>query len=274
MSATPSRRHVLKAGAWAAPAVVLASAAPAYATSNGGAVLPAPAPLRVCKDVPHQLIWSTAAMRGAGSTRTAVARSSAPVPAGTSVTEVAVTLKSTFVGNMSGLNNRNGKNMTVTGHEVGNLGTVGLELYQGISTSRARAEATDRHLDAQVLEVVFDRPVSGLSFTITDIDGAVDQFADRVSVSGATYTETHARTVSGSGSTDDPWTGPASNVSHQTSAEGNVKVTFTQTVTAFSLRFWNAEDGRWWLGTNNVLKQNGAQAIFLSNLSFYASTCV
>lgn len=274
MSVSTSRRSLLRAGAWAAPAVVIASASPAYATS--GAISrpnPAPAPARVCANVLHMLTWSTAGMSGTGSVRTAVARPSAPVPAGTSVTDVNVTLRSTFFGNMGALVNNNGKNMTVTSHQVGGLGTVGLELYQGITTGRARAKAADRHLDAQTLEVVFDRPVNGLSFTVTDIDGQAGQFSDRVTVTGATYTESHGSTVSGNGTAADPWRGPASNVSHETSGQGNVKVTFTQPVTAFSLRFWNADAGTsGWL-SQNVLSNNGAQAIFLSNLQFTASTC-
>lgn len=266
MPATPSRRHLLKAGAWAAPAVVLASAAPAYATSTR--------PTRACSNVLHLLNWSTASMSGTATIRTAWARPSAPVPVGSTVEDVRVTLTSAVAGNMVRLNNRGGQNMTVTSHQVGGLGTVGLELYQGISTGRARSDASQRNKDVQSLSVVFDREVTGLSFTITDIDSGAGQFADRVAIEGAAYTATRFGDVNGDGTAARAWSGSTTNVDHKTSGDGNVKVTFTQPLTAFSLRFWNASSGSTtWYGAQNVLANNGAQAIFLSNLSFTASTC-
>lgn len=274
MSVTPSRRHVLKAGAWSVPAVVLASAAPAYATSQASGAMPmpapAPAPMPKCVNHPHLLTWSTAALAGSGGPRTAVARAIAPVPSGSKVEDVRVTLVSAFEGSMRALSGTSGTNMTVSKDRVGGLGAPGLMLYQENSSSRARTRAGDRHLDAQVLQVVFDRQVSNLSFTVTDIDSTAGQFADRVSITGGTFAATPARGVSGSGTAAAPWVGPSGNV-EPGQGQGNVKVTFTQPVSAFTLRFWNAEAGAvWWF---NQLRQKGAQGIFLSDFSFAANTC-
>lgn len=273
MSAIPSRRHVLKAGAWAVPAVVVASAAPAYAGSDTGE--PDPAQARQCSSLPHVLAWSAAALGGTGNTRTAVARASAPVPSGVTVEDVRVTLVSQFHGDMRGLNNRDGKNMVVTDHQVGGLGTTGLELYQANSTGQARSREADRFLDAQTLQVQFDRAVSNLSFTITDIDANPGQFGDRVSITGPEYRVTKPTSVTGTGRDTSPWSGPAQNISHKTDRAGSVTVTFTQPVQAFSLRFWNASAGiNYWYKARVLTPANGAQAIFLSNMTFTASTCV
>lgn len=275
-SPTPSRRALLTASAWTVPAVVLATSAPAFATSGD-------APLR-CEDASYFYNWAgsgwtyqstqavTAGTRaGVGFGYAGVVNAPAP---GVSSDPVKVTVANSFSGSMVGLVNSSGKNMVVPTHHVGGLETRGLELYQGISTGKARSVGAERRLDSQTLKVTFDRPVSNVSFSITDIDFTVGQYSDRVEIAVPvpyTAVPTSKATVLGAGTQSSPWRGAYSggNVDHVTDSRGNVAVTFNGTVSEFTLRFWNADGG----SQSQALTAKGAQAIFLSNFTFRASTC-
>lgn len=281
-SITPSRRGLLAASAWSVPAVVVASSAPAFATTTS---VPA-----ACVEADYLYNWVGSTWTYTSNNSKVVAGSGAGVgfgyasvvstlPQGARHDPVKVTLTNNFSGNTVGLVNDAGKNMVVPAHVVGGLDHRGLELYQGISTSVARKKPEDRPKDHQIIEVTFDRAVSGLSFTITDIDFNTNQYADRVELSGS-YTAKRAQegkthTVSGAGTPNDPWRGQAGgNIDHVTDGRGNVTVTFKEPVRSFTLKFWSAEGGRttvW--GQDNYVNSRGAQAIFLSNFSFRASTC-
>ena len=275
--ATPSRRGLLTASAWAVPSVVLASATPAFATSTSG-----PGTVKKCVNVSYLYNWSqsswayqgtgTATAGTAGGVGIGYASLVRTAPVGVTQDRLKVTVQNSFSGNATGLVNTNGKNMVVPTHNVGGLGTRGLEMYQGIKTGTARATAAERSLDAQTIVVTFDRPVTGLTFSITDIDSNNNQFADRVELSGNFTTSSKGANITGSGTSALPWASSTSgNIDHVSDNKGNVKVAFNGSVTSFVLKFWNADNGD---GSSRTLTGNGAQAIFLSNFNFTASTCV
>lgn len=273
--ATPSRRGLLTASAWAVPSIVVAAAAPSFAASSD---LPSS---KVCIDTNYALNWAGAAWSYSSTSGSGVAGTSNGVGVAKAVQTrtlpghtydpVAITVANTFSGNAVGLVNNNGKNMVVPNHLVGGLGQRGLEMYQGISGSQAKS-SSERRQDSQTVAVTFDRPVRNLAFTITDIDFTTGQYADRVELLGP-FTAVKPSTVTGSGTQASPWQGNASsgNVDHVTSGQGNVKVTFAGPVTAFALRFWNADGGS---SGKRYLNAQGAQAIFLSNFTFNANSCL
>lgn len=284
-SFTPSRRGLLAASAWSVPAVVVATSAPAFATSNKAR----PA---TCVEADYLYNWVGSTWTYASTTTGVVPGTGAGVgfgyadvvsalAQGTRQERVKVTVTNDFTGNTQGLVNNAGKNMVVPEHEVGGLGHRGLELYQGNSSGKAQSNPDRRRTDSQIIQVSFDRPVSDLTFTIADIDYNSYQYADRVELSSASaYTAVRAlkdgrRTVDGSGTSSSPWSGNAGgNIDHIKDGRGNVVVTFKGPVTSFTLRFWNADAGRTSWGRDHDLDAQGAQAIFLSNFNFKASTCM
>lgn len=286
------RRALLRGAAWTVPAVTMAAAAPAYATSDQAGTPPnsgvTPGP--TCRPVYYRLDWARDWTRPAGGTGT---RSVLVTPGNTELDEwdpVNLTVSSTFFGNMQALDIDAARNLAVTQAAVGGTGSRGLTLAQRLSSNDARTTQAS-HTDRQVVSFTFDRDVTQLSFTITDIDGheheaartilwwttpGVGQYHDRVHLSLPAEGRLGNR-VSGQGSDSAPWvssiapnTGSEGQDNASTlatsSSRGNVAVTFSEPVRSFSLAFSNAE--------TRQVNANGQQAIFLSNFSFTASSCM
>ena len=136
------------------------------------------------------------------------------------------------------------------------------------------AAKSDERNDANktITTFTFDRPVTNLTFTITDIDSASSDFTDGVAVSSASpFTTTKANStrtgLNGSGTLADPWR-PFSynNPVPDSGTNGNGTVRFAGEVTSFQIHYWNqtkASDPR----------IDGDQKIFISNLSLTYNAC-
>ncbi len=202
----PSRRNVVRTAAWTVPVVAAGTAVPAYAASCGNTSYP----WRLDWDNDQTSDQFTTSYPAAPTTnqqgvRTATATVTGPV--GTNAMTV------TFRSTMSGTDTRTNNNLRVdaaTYPNVGATGGTGLLLqHQDITSGRANSY--------QQVEITFNRSVSNLRFTITDIDsndqnGNGNDFWDRVELSGArTFTTTprpgnnNGSYILGAGTLADPW---------------------------------------------------------------------
>lgn len=121
-----------------------------------------------------------------------------------------------------------------------------------------------------VTTFTFTRQVTSLSFTITDIDSASNDFWDAVAVvspTAYTATKTLPTQVTGAGTVTNPWQAANANLPvPNTSDAGNVRVTFSAPLTTFAIHYWN----RTALFSSNI---DGDQGIFISNLQLTYNAC-
>jgi hypothetical protein len=259
----PSRRNVVRSAAWTVPVVAASTAVPAYAASCGSTTYR------------YTLTWRTVTYgtttTGSGSTLTKTGTASIAGPAGSS--PVVATFTSTQVGTDS----RTAGNLTVQANNYPNVGATGgtglLLQHQNI--------VAGRNASRQVVRIQFDRPVTGLRFTITDIDAnnaaggnQSADFYDRVELTGnRTFTATgrgggnvYVIGTGVAGSENNANEGPWRMYNNSTVASdngdnaGNVAVTYAGAVQDITLTYWNAR------GTGN-------QAIFLGGFTFDALGC-
>jgi hypothetical protein len=223
------RRAVLTAGAWAAPAVVMATPLPSFAAS--------PECFSVLN---YSLDWDSLALGTVVSSANATAAGGTPVP---------VTVASVFVG----LARTRTGNRTVAGTDVGGSGGRALFVTQTMSAPQSS------RANRQELTLSFGRPVTNLTFTITDID--VGPFQDLVDSSTVPSSQSKPGTVTGQGTAADPWVSSgSSDVPDDGSNEGNVTLTFGFSLTSLTLNYWN--------GTGAA-----EQGIYLTDLTFNATAC-
>ncbi|MCW2737137.1 hypothetical protein [Nocardioides sp.] len=259
----PSRRTVVRTAAWTVPVVAVGVSAPAFAASCGTTVYP------------YTLNWGSVAYStvttGPAANRVKTGTATVDGPAGSTP------VVATFTSRNVGVDTRTGNNLTVnstTYPNVGATGSTGLLLqHQDISAGR--------NTSRQELRIQFDRAVTGLKFTITDIDSnnvagnnRSADFWDRVELSGTrTFTATSRDVdnvyvigagVSGaeSSTTEGPWRMYDNGVvaTDNGDASGNIEVTYVGDVQDITLTYWNA-------------RGNGNQAVFLSTFTFKASGC-
>jgi hypothetical protein len=254
--ARPSRRTVVRTAAWSVPVVAAATTAPAYAASP-------------CSDTySYALDWGNTARTTytppATPTGAGVKTGSAYAlpPSGSGAASLNVTFQSTVVGTV----NRTANNLVFAGTNVGGTGGAGLQLtHDNIQTGRG---------NRQELQITFDRAVTGLSFSIADIDSSSGAWYDQVELTGntgtgaAAFTQSPAITTTstsvvvwGDGSATSPWRprNDNQNVGAGSNA-GNKMVTFTTAVKTLSLVYWNSS------GTGN-------QIIALTDFTFSAKGC-
>ena len=203
----PSRRTVVRGIAWSVPVVTAVAAAPAFAAS--------------CQKTALQSVtWS--------STRTTTAQTGT-TPSGTNV-NVTASFTSTLLGAGS-LNTANLSASTVV------AANDAISLVNNSPTTLA----VDGNLNHQTANLVFTRPVYGLTFYLDDIDRATGSYADQVALT-ATPAEIPAATpgsaIAGAGTLADPWRttgGQGDNAANQT-----VGVTYADGLvgmTSLSIRF-------------------------------------
>ena len=237
-SYVPSRRTVLRAAAWTAPAVSVAVAVPAYAACS-----PASA-----KSAAYLLDWGVTPW-----SRTSTATGVATVA---SLTAGAQPARVTFSSSGPASLKLSGDNLTVPAQT--NLGGLGSGA-RGLRLDHAAALTVGRNA-GQVLTITFDRQVSGLSFAITDIDSQARGWWDQVSLSG-TRSAQRASGIRGAGTDNDPWRQrQGDSAAGATSAAGNVRVTYAAPVSSIVLKFWTSVTG-------------GTQLVNLTDFSFTASSC-
>ena len=234
-SYVPSRRTVLRAAAWTAPAVSVVVAVPAYAACSPATTKP----------TSYNVDWASGVY-----TRSSAASGAVVVPgAAVGAQPVNVFVTSTVSSNRVV---RTAQNL---------LGSAqGLELHHTSPVSAGREHR-------QTVTFNFSRQVSGLTFSIKDVDSSQGGWWDRVELTGArTFVvaprgrrNTH---ILGSGVQGAPWYHYDSDTVLPNSGDsrGTVTVTYTEPVSSISLVYWTS------VGGSN-------QRIWLSNLSFTASSC-
>lgn len=240
-----SRRAVVRGAAWTVPAVAVAASAPAYAVS--------------CNTVSWRLNWGTTTYQ-----KLSADQGKATIPGVAGSVPVVVT----FDSQMSGTMVRETDNLTVdTGTtDIGNLGNseVGLLLSHKDPIPALRD-------NRQTLTISFDRDVTGLSFSITDLDSAASNWYDQVEASG---TRTFAVTprpanqgggtyVLGDGTLGNAWRyrDATTQLPNSGNDRGNVKVTYSGTVRSITLDYWSSV-------------ANGNQKVWISDLTFTARGCL
>lgn len=235
-----SRRSVVRGAAWSVPVVSMAATAPAFAASPCGTVY-----------TTWKLDWGTTPYTKASANfgSATVGNVAGTVPIVVSFTSSVTSGITRDPGNLDledGVNN------------IGNLGAneQGLELWHSASVNN----------DARYQQVIigFDRTVSDLKFTITDIDFNQDQYSDRVSLSGdRSFALTTDTVITGAGTNTNPWrprnTNPVT-LANSGDRRGNVAVSYRTPVDSITLRYWNGGG-------------SGQQAIWISDMTFSAAGC-
>lgn len=234
-SYVPSRRTVLRAAAWTAPAVSVAVAVPAYAACSPASTKPSP----------YTVDWGSKVY-----TRSSAASGVAVVPGGVvGAQPVDIVLTSSV---SSSRVERTAANL---------LGSkLGLELHHA---SPIRAGRDYR----QTVTFTFSRPVSDLAFSITDIDSSDGGWWDQVELSGQRKFTAQPRGrrnsyVVGSGVPGNPWHYHDDNtvLPNAGDSRGTVAVVYNEAVSSISLVYWSS------VGGSN-------QRIWLSDFTFTASSC-
>lgn len=261
-----SRRSVVRGAAWSVPVVAVAATAPAFAASP-------------CDVQAYRLNWGTSSytpppLTGATRVGTATATPSGATGGG----GLTVTFSSVVFGSTT----RADDNMTVsTETNIGNLGTG----ERGLNLSHTSPITAGRD-NRQELSIRFNRAVTGLAFTITDIDSngattgnqTTDNWWDRVELTG-TRTGTavsrgnnQGNFVIGDGTntaensaTSGPWRFYSDdvNIANVGDNSANLAVTYSGTIAANTpivLTYWTAVS-------------NGNQRIFISDFTFNARGC-
>ncbi|WP_416954466.1 hypothetical protein ACNKF0_19445 [Nocardioides sp. T5] len=266
---------MLRAAAWTAPAVSVAVAVPAYAAASGPVA---------CADANYKIEWAS---HYDARNRSAVARVVSAAGTGTLGSEpLTMTVSSLFYGSVEAGSTGGYSNLALSPGNVGGTGRKGLTIMQRATVDEF---STPRSNHRQEITLIFSRPVSNLKFTLSDIDANAEpsrwewyrdrgqwkqreikrgQYQDRVWLSG-NPAGAKAGMVTGSGTSADPWRSTSTDVEHDpvTGGNGNVTVSYAgrPASMAYVLTYWNDQPGE--------LTAQGLQGIFLTDLTFTASSC-
>jgi hypothetical protein len=160
-SYVPSRRTVLRAAAWTAPAVSVAVAVPAYAAASGPVV---------CADANYEVRWAS---HYNAQSRTAVAGLVSAAGAGTvGSAPLTMVLTSQFFGSMVAGSTGGYSNLSLSPGNVGGTGRKGLTIMQRATVDEF---STPRSNHRQEITLTFNRPVRDLGFKLSDIDANAEE---------------------------------------------------------------------------------------------------
>ena len=241
----PSRRSVVRGAAWSVPVVSAAVSAPAFAASP-------------CETTySYRLDWGTTPYTKTGEDGQAVVAPPVAGPASLTVNFISTVSNATTV-------KRPATNLSVpTTLNPGGIGAneraLRIEHASAITAGRA---------NRQMIAISFTRPVTGLTFTITDVDSSNSAangqtrngWWDQVELSGV-RNATLASGLTGSGTQAAPWKMVSNNTNAGTNdPAGNVTVTYPGEVSSITLTYWSDTAG-------------GNQAIALSDFVFSAKGC-
>lgn len=259
--ARPTRRAVARGAAWAVPVVAVGAAAPYAAASH-------------CPPYSYVLDWGGVASTYTRTNATNALATTDPDGAG-ATPAVGVTIESTLVGGIATgqeLTTTN-QNLRVAGTNIGGSGRPGLQFQQHpTATNRTNPsnDAVPQRTARQEVKFTFSRAVVDLRFSISDIDGTVGDFLDRVELTtGFTYTY-NATYVAGAGTLASPFRPTAAFENFNaadTASTNNVAIRYAGPITTFTMTYWSA--ATYW---NDVDRD---QTIFLTNMAFDVtrSTC-
>lgn len=247
----PSRRTVIRAAAWTAPAVSIAVAAPAHAACSS-----------TTTNVQGTLDWDGS---GVSFSRAGDRLSASATYTRSGADPLVLTVQASYVGAMK-VGAESGANTNFDRQaQIGGLTVGGLKLHQSNTLAAPRPQR-ERRQDHGVYTFTFDRAVKNLSFDITDIDSASGDFRDALDLTSGFSIVSKASGVAGTGTATDPFQADKSNApaDNTTGGAGNVRLTYAGAIQSFSITYWNIA---------NDFTADTDQATFLSDMSFtYAST--
>lgn len=220
--------------------VTVAAAAPAFAASP------------CVTDYAYRLDWGTTPYTK-NSTNLGTATVAGPAAGAQPVT---VQFASAYISN-NGADRRAAENLTVPATtNIGNLGPT----ERGLRV--AHSSTQDNRNRRQEVTITFSRAVTGLAFTITDVDSGANSWWDQVELSGTrSFTIANPTAVTGAGVAGNPWRAASNNTQlANTSSSGNVSVSYPGAVTSITLTFWSSVSG-------------GTQLINLSDFTFSTQGC-
>ena len=247
-----SRRSVVRGAAWTVPVVAVAATAPAYAAS--------PCDLRTGA----VLDWDGASTTYsyAPDRRTATASfdpdGAGPVP------PMTMTVSTSYAGGMKPGNETSLDQAMFVRSSVGGLGVSGLTLEQATTSTGPRYRA-----DRGSYTFTFSRPVSNLTFTVTDIDSLNGDFWDVLEPSpGYTVVSTGAQVSSDFGGPNGSqrfYSSNNNNPQNDTNSDlGNVQLRYAGPISSFTLTYWNAQTS---------FTVDTSQAIWVSDMTFDYKPC-
>ncbi len=244
----PSRRSVVRGAAWSVPVISVAATAPAFAASPCSTLLNAATAWETDRYT-YQWVnrngrWRYELVdRGYGYWRTdsSTAAYLTQDPDGTGPLQpLRVDISVSYGSNVRA----EADQLFVSSQNVGGTSSRGLTLHQ---SPRDTAQQSDSLVDRNksVVTFTFDRQVSSLTFTMTDIDSATADFRDAIGISGATitsYSIQNPAQVQGAGTVANPFRVVPTNsaVDNFSQNGGNVTVTLSN-VTSFQIHYWNFE---------------------------------
>lgn len=241
----PTRRSVTRAAAWSVPVIAAATTAPAYAASCTPVTVNAThsgLPTRV-----SNVEWRTTFDHDGNG----------PLPGNT------MTVKASYDTGMVvrdyGPNGTN-DNFTLQ-NGVGGLNAYGLVMAQRLSGSSFNTTPFGRYT------FTFTKPVTGLTFTLTDIDSTTGDFWDSVWLTpGFTYTG-RGSTMTGVGTSGDPFRQANGNtaVNNTTDGNGNVTISYAGTISSFTVNYSNRQTG--------TMTADPDQVVTIANISFAFQPC-
>lgn len=258
------RRTVVRGAAWSVPVVSLASVAPATAASVE------------CR-TPVVVDWSTAQYRRISATAGVYTTQD---PDGTGPLQpLTLTVQNANLGSNTQTGNQGTKgeakfNENLAVRRSAGVGGSANPLVIHQSPVRDGAKTNTRtNANKSITNFTFSRPVSGLTFTIIDIDSQTNDFVDAVAIeSSAGFTATKANTTynlgtNGTGTLADPlraygWDTRVAD----SETRGNATIQFSSDVTTFNIHYWNQTAG--W-----DYYIDGDQRIFLSSFRMTYDAC-
>lgn len=243
-----TRRNVVRGAAWSVPVIAVAATAPAYAAST------------CASPRLYSLDWGSTSYTHTGNTSYARVPSS---PTGSA--DIYVHFSAVFQGNGRGDGNVPGssptetRNLSVppgTGNAslqdpvITNLGGLGAG-ERGVRLQQISPRGYDNRQDVTVSFRTTSSPTSslvnvqGLSFYIVDIDNYPSPYAysDRVALSSTqAYNQGRDTTISGSGTTTDPWYNTDGGNQDENASGARVRISFpddnASRISTFTLTYW------------------------------------
>ncbi len=241
----PTRRTVTRVAAWSVPVIAVATTAPAYAAS--------------CASVRATTSHITAVNRVSSVEWNATfdVDGNGPLPGNV------MTAKATYDSGMNVRNdgpNGTNDNFTVAG-SVGGLNTSGLVMAQRATTS-SPSGALGHYLFS------FSKPVSNLSFTLTDIDSTTGDFWDSVWLTGSFTSSNKASGLQGVGTSASPFkqVGGNSAVDNSSGSGGNVTISYPGPISSFQINYSN-------VATSFSSRLDPDQVVTIANIAFDFQPC-
>lgn len=246
----PTRRTVTRAAAWSVPVIAAVTTAPAYAASCAPVLVNS---ARMTSYARRSSVEWTATFDPDGT---------GPLPGNV------MTVRATYDTGMSVRNDSGGANDSNDNFSlasaVGGLGVAGLVMAQRptVDTPTAPLAAFGHYA------FTFTRPVTGLTFTLTDIDSATGDFWDSVWLTPGFTWSGRAAGLQGVGTSANPFkqVGGNSAVDNAAGNGGNVTISYAGPISGFTINYSNAQ-------TSFAANIDQDQVVTIANISFSYQPC-